>query len=82
MRKKYGVTARSDNGGSERDLPEVPAEKQSPEKDDGPVRKREFSRLEVIAAAATLTLGIIRVIREASDLYSKVFPDSGGAGSR
>jgi hypothetical protein len=40
--------------------------------------KKEFSLLNAIAAGSQLTLDIIRVIREATDLYRKLFPGKGG----
>ena len=36
--------------------------------------KKEFSWLNAITAASQLTLDIIRVIREATDLYRRLFP--------
>ncbi|MBU4337878.1 MAG: hypothetical protein KJ548_15050 [Actinobacteria bacterium] len=40
--------------------------------------KKEFSWLNAITAGSQLTLDIIRVIREATDLYRKLFPGKGG----
>jgi hypothetical protein len=57
-----------DNGGGE----------PSKEESRGDKGKQEFSWLDTIRAGAQLTLDIIRVLREATDLYRKLFPAKGG----
>lgn len=44
-------------------------------------RDRMFSWFDVARAGAQLTLDVLRVIREASDLYRKLSGGKGGAGS-
>ena len=71
MRNRYGTD--SDVNSEQRSQDLAKSAESEPEKSKGEkaVQKKSFSRLDMIAAAATLTLSVIRVIREATDFYRK-----------
>lgn len=78
-------TADLGNNGSRSsgDSEENPTESESlAQRGDSDVATREkvFSWFDVLRAGAQLTLDVLRVVREASDLYRKLSSGSGGAG--
>jgi hypothetical protein len=83
VRKRYGQAARESE--AERDKAPGETEQAGSPSSSGPGIK-EFSWITAITVGAQLTLDIIRVIREATDLKRKLYPAkdgiAGGASGR
>ncbi|MBU1669637.1 MAG: hypothetical protein KKF41_02680 [Actinobacteria bacterium] len=91
MRKRQGRAARDwdragdratlENGEPGGELDEMKDEKNEGQGEHGgDTRERVFSWFDVVRAGAQLTLDVIRVIREGTDLYRKLYGGKGVTG--
>jgi len=92
LRRRYGRSAADleeaeDTTAPEKDAPGAEAEKPKVHGDvereevGGSTRERMFSWVDIIRAGAQLTLDLMRVLREGTDLYRKLHRGKGGMGT-
>lgn len=82
MRRQQGRAARNQGAGGgaaiEKKAPTAEPEAKAGAKDgssperDGETREQVFSWFEIVRSGAQLTLDMLRVVREAADLYRKL----------